>query len=128
MTVLRRIEATDNYRSNLRQLEDFCRRNGTLVQHRDMLAGIKMTVAPNLRRFPALGRFFLQREPYSIEALNGLDRLMAQLALHPKGTEIREYVLAEHVILYATTANTVYLLAIKHHKQLSFDFLSFWTP
>ena len=123
----RLIIQTQNFQHNAAMLEAYCEGHGIPEQYGNMLSELNTTVVPNLRRFPAMGRPFLQREPYSIEALNGLTRLMALLALLPKGTEIREYVLAQHIILYATTADTVYLLSIKHHKQLSFDFLSFWT-
>ncbi|MDB5819452.1 MAG: hypothetical protein JWQ11_3092, partial [Rhizobacter sp.] len=52
--------------------------------------------------------------------------------------EVREYIAEKHVLMYCLVGNpisafdnefneiTVYLLAIKHHRQLSFDFQGFW--
>jgi hypothetical protein len=95
------------------------------------------TVIPNLERFPEMGRLFLARSINSIEVRNGLDLLYKQLnevgKLGEIQGEIREYLLADYLILYArfssgakATKSTIYLLSIKHHRQLSFDFESFW--
>ena len=40
--------------------------------------------------------------------------------------ELREYVMAHHLLLYARIARTVYLLSIRHQRQLSFDFEGLW--
>ncbi|MDP2352019.1 MAG: hypothetical protein Q8N75_05560 [Pseudomonadota bacterium] len=55
---------------------------------------------PNLRRFQRIGRRYLDAPPQSAEALT-------QLAALPAGA-------------------TVYLLSIRHHRQLSFDFARLW--
>ncbi len=40
--------------------------------------------------------------------------------------ELREYVLAQHLLLYVHAGDAVYLLAIRHQRQLSFDFEGLW--
>ena len=78
---------------------------------------------PNLARFPRIGRPYLDNPPQSAEAL-------AQLAALPAGAaaSLREYLHGNYVMLYTTMdANaTVYLLSIRHHRQLSFDFARLW--
>lgn len=121
------IVLTRNFRNNVEELAAFCDQLGTPERCRLMLSELKTTVLPNLRRFPAMGRRFLERTPYSIEAINGLDQLQAQLARCPPDTTIREYVMADQLLLYAVAGDVIYLLSIRHHRQLSFDFPSFWT-
>ena len=40
--------------------------------------------------------------------------------------ELREYVMSHYLVLYARFDATIYLLSIRHHRQLSFDFESLW--
>ena len=78
-------------------------------------------VIPNLRRFPRIGRRYLEKPPQSAEA-------MAQLAALPPGAAdaLREYLHGDYLILYTITGSTVYLLSIRHHRQLSFAFAKLW--
>ena len=55
--------------------------------------------------------------------------------LHEKGTtfvtltkdgELREYVMTHYLLLYARIKGSVYLLSIRHQRQLSFDFQALW--
>lgn len=80
------------------------------------------TLIPNLEQFPAMGRSFLERPAGSVEAVKAIERLQAKL----QGGELREYLLADYLVLYARFDTVIYLLAIKHHRQLSFDFQSWY--
>ena len=78
----------------------------------------------NLERHPRIGRNFLQRQNESIEAqtrIQKLDALLITLGTDTERAEIREYVMTDYLLLYALVGDVIYLLAIKHHKQLSFD-------
>lgn len=81
---------------------------------------------PNLERFPGMGRLFFERPTRSVEARNGMDGLHARLKAIAKDGEIREYVMSHDLLLYARFDATIYLLSIRHHRQLSFDFQSLW--
>lgn len=89
----------------------------------DLLAEIRATVIPNLRRFPRMGRRYLANPPQSTEAL-------ALLAAMPAGAPdaLREYLHGDYLMLYAVmeSQETVVLLTIRHHRQLSFDFARLW--
>ena len=88
-----------------------------------LLAELRATVISNLRRFPRIGRRYLANPPQSAEAL-------AQLAELPAGAPdaLREYLHGDYLILYAAMEAdaTVYLLSIRHHRQLSFNFARLW--
>jgi hypothetical protein len=53
-------------------------------------------------------------------------RLKKQLNAIAPGSELREYVKTHYRLLYAQIKNTVYLLSIRHQRQLSFDLASHW--
>jgi hypothetical protein len=44
-----------------------------------------------------------------------------------EATEIREYITDDDILLYAVHGENLDLLSIKHHRQLSFDFLGGWS-
>jgi plasmid stabilization system protein ParE len=89
----------------------------------DLLAELRATVVPNLARFPRIGPRYLDRPPQSAEAL-------VQLASLPVGSAsaLREYLHGDYLMMYAAVdaTATVYLLTIRHHRQLSFDFARLW--
>ncbi len=65
-----------------------------------------------------MGSVLLARLPESLEA----DWLRKQLLpLIPVDAGVREYISTEYLVLYLLEADTVTLLSIKHHAQLSFD-------
>lgn len=88
-----------------------------------LLAELRATVIPHLRRFPQIGRRYLAHPPQSAEALT-------QLAALPVGAPdaLREYLHGDYLMFYAVTQAdvAVYLLSIRHHRQLSFDFTRLW--
>jgi hypothetical protein len=85
------------------------------------------TVIPNLERFPGMGRPFLNRAVGSVEATNALSALRTKLKsvlAEPDGP--REYVMDNYLVLYVQVIDSIFLLSIKHHRQLSFDFQAHW--
>lgn len=116
---LYRVELTASFRERLDAIEAFLTEADAAFAFDDLLAELRTTVIPNLRRFPRIGRRYLDHPPQSAEAL-------AQLAALPAGAPeaLREYLHGDYLMLYAAIdANaTVYLLSIRHHRQLWFDF------
>ena len=80
------------------------------------------SVVPNLERFPEMGRPFLERPAESVEARERIERLASWMGR----AALREYLAGDFLILYAVRDQTVYLLSIKHHRQLSFEFSAHW--
>ena len=118
-----RVELTASFLARLDAIEAFLTEADAAFAFDDLLAELRATVIPNLGRFPRMGRRYLDHVPRSAEAL-------AQLAALPAGAAnaLREYLHGDYLILYADgEANaTVYLLSIRHHRQLSFDFTGLW--
>jgi plasmid stabilization system protein ParE len=67
-----------------------------------------------LRRHPLMGRDFMRRSPESVEAGAAYERVAALLG---DKLQLREYILADHLVLYAVAADAIYLIGIRHHRQ-----------
>jgi plasmid stabilization system protein ParE len=120
---LYRVELTASFLERLDAIEVFLTEADAAFAFDDLLAELRATVFPNLARFPRIGRRYLDNPPQSAEALAQLAALSAGAA-----SALREYLHGDYLMLYtAMDANaTVYLLSIRHHRQLSFDFAKLW--
>jgi plasmid stabilization system protein ParE len=120
---LYRVELTASFLERLDAIEAFLTEAEAAFAFDDLLAELRATVIPNLSRFPRIGRRYLDNPPQSAEAL-------AQLATLPPGAAgaLREYLHGDYLMLYVATDDeaAVYLLSIRHHRQLSFDFAAHW--
>ena len=126
MTTLATVKLTANFERNLLEMETFLVEAEAPHAFDALLDELTDTLIPNLERFPGLGRLFLERPARSVEVVNGINRLTAQLGSIATDGELREYVMTHHVVLYARIKGTVYLLSIRHQRQLSFDFQALW--
>ena len=121
------IKFTANFESNLGEIERFLTEAEASQAYDALLDELLDSVIPNLERFPDLGRPFMLRQPRSVETTNALTTLRAKLsALTTDPQALREYVLTDYLLLYAQIGGAIYLLAIRHHRQLSFDFEGHW--
>lgn len=120
---LYRVELTASFLERLDAIEAFLLEAEAGFAFDALLAELRATVIPNLRRFPRIGRRYLANPPQSAEAL-------AQLAALPTGAPdaLREYLHGDYLMLYAAMEAdaAVYLLSIRHHRQLCFDFARLW--
>lgn len=118
------IRITENLERNLdeirRFLEELTGRSDLFARVVDELFEV---VIPNLERFPALGRDFLARQPRSPRGVAQVERLRRRMG---QGAELREYIFGDYLLLYTRRGATLYLLALRHHRQLSFDLLEHW--
>jgi plasmid stabilization system protein ParE len=118
-----RVELTASFLERLDAIEAFLTEADAAFAFDDLLVELRATVIPNLARFPRIGRRYLDNPPQSTEAL-------AQLATLPPGAAgaLREYLHGDYLMLYAAmdATATVFLLSIRHHRQLSFDFPRLW--
>jgi hypothetical protein len=116
-----RVELTASFLERLAAIEAFL--TDAAFAYDKLLAELRATVIPNLRRFPRIGRRYLDQPPQSVEAL-------AQLAALPAGAadRLREYLHGDYLILYTVTSppNLVHLLSVRHHRELSFQFARLW--
>lgn len=116
------VKLTAHFEHNLEAIASFLAEANALPAYGKLLDELLDTLIPNLERFPDMGRNFLERPAGSVEAVNAIERLEAKL----QGGELREYLLADYLVLYARFGTEIHLLAIKHHRQLSFDFQAWY--
>jgi plasmid stabilization system protein ParE len=118
-----RVELTESFLARLDAIEAFLQEADADFAFDALMTELQTVVIPNLRRFPRIGRRFLDNLPQSVETLD-------RLAALPAGTPetLREYLHGDYLMLYAVvdTNTAVYLLSIRHHRQLSFNFGRFW--
>ena len=117
------VELTASFVERLASIETFLTQAGAPQAYDKLLDGLRRTVVPNLRRFPGIGRRYLDQPPQSAEA-------MTQLAALSRGAAdaLREYLHGDYLILHTLTGSTVHLLSIRHHRELSFAFAKLWEP
>ena len=95
------VEFTASFIERLESIEAFLAEADAPQVYDKLLNGLRRTVIPNLRRFPRIGRRYLDQPPQSAEA-------MAQLAALPPGAahSLREYLHGDYLILYTLTGST----------------------
>ena len=118
-----RVELTANFLERLEAIESFLTEADAAFAYDSLLDELRTSVIPHLRRFPRIGRRYLDQPPQSAEAL-------AQLAALPAGAagRLREYLHEDVLIMYtvARPGHLVHLLSIRHHRELSFQFSRLW--
>ena len=121
------VKTTASFERNLEDIERFLIEAEAPLAYDALLDELLGTVIRNLERFPGMGRPFLAREARSVEASNALAALRAKLsALTPDTEALREYIMDNYLVLYVQIDRNIHLLAIRHQRQLSFDFESNW--
>jgi len=121
------VRLTANFERNLEGIERFLTEAEATHAYDALLDELLGTAVPNLERFPGMGRAFLARPAASVEATHALEALSTKLlVLTPDAEALREYILDNYLVLYVQIGENIHLLAIRHHRQLSFDFSSQW--
>ena len=120
------VRLTANFEANLDQIADFLAERGAPQAYARLLEELGDTVIGNLERHPRIGRKFFERTAHSVEVRNRVALLLEKSG----GAEVREYLSGDYVLLYCIVeggaarkpALVVHLLAIRHERQLLFDF------
>ena len=117
------VRFTANFIANLDAIRDFLDEQDAANAFQALVFRLFEDVIPNLELFPSIGRDFLELEPVSEEGRARLKALRKRAGI---ATGIREYITGDYLILYAVRTRCLFLLAIRHHKQLSFDLKGHW--
>ena len=122
------VKFTANFEHNLEDIERFLTEQEAPQAFDSLLDELLETVVPNLEQFPEIGRPFMARQPRSVETTNALAKLRTKLSgLNQEMDALREYVLKDYLLLYVLIDGaTIYMLSIRHQRQLSFDFEGHW--
>ena len=118
-----RVQVTRNFFNNLDELESFLIETEAHHTFQTLLDDLFEQVIPILERHPDIGTDFLRRRSSSHETVAMAAELLQRLG--PE-TIFRELIRCDYIMLYARRSETLYLLTIKHHRQLSFDFHGRW--
>ncbi len=113
---------TENFSANLTAIEEFVAPHSRTAFHR-FLDRLFDEVIPMLCRFPQSGRSFLTCAVKSAKA-KALTKVLRKLL--DKGDNLREFIMDDYLVLYLVRQGQVIFLAVKHHRQLSFDLTRFW--
>jgi len=113
---------TENFAANLDSIRVFLGSEGRSAFRR-LINRRFQELVPTLCRFPQSGRPFVDHAIRSVEAQALVHRLKA---LVKKNDDLREFIVDDYVILYLLRQNRLIFLAIKHHRQLSFDLKRLW--
>lgn len=119
----RTVRITRNFDKNLADIRRFLEEQEAPQEFQSLIEQLFETVIPNLERFPEMGVDFLAKAPLSTEGTMRLEALKRRLW---KNTSLREYISSDYLVLYALRGDNIYLLPIKHHRQLSFDLKEHW--
>lgn len=117
-----RVRMTDNFLANLAGIEKFLDEAGAGSTYDGLLENLGQSLIPHLTNHPRMGKNFTERTAESSEA----KQKTAELMVAAGKAEIREVIRGDYLILYALQDEVINLLSIRHHRQLSFDLLSFW--
>lgn len=112
-----------NAERNLEEIEAFLEGSDGRVRFSALLTRLFDTIVPNLAQHPLLGADFLEHRVASVQGQLGVNSLVASLA---PGELLREYVSGDYLVLYLVRPDDLVVLAIKHHRQLSYDLPAFW--
>lgn len=114
---------TANFERNLEEIRDFLSQAGAEEEFAALVERLESEVIPTLERFPRIGVDFLARAPVSEKGLLSFEALAKAAG---SGSEIRQWIEGDYLILYLVEGSSIVLLSIKHHRQLSLDLPGHW--
>jgi hypothetical protein len=119
----RSVRLTRNFDRNLGAIREFLSAVGADAAFAELVQRLGAEVIPNLQRFPELGADFLARAPMSADGIAMFEQVVKEAG---PGSQVRQLIDGDYLILYLVSGGEVYLLSIKHHRQLSFDLMGHW--
>ena len=117
------VAITANFERNLEAIREFLSQAGAEQAFDALIEDLDKRLIPALGRFPDLGASFVSKAPLSREGQVLFERVVA---LAGADADLRQIVEGDYVILYLVRGRSLFLLSIRHHRQLSFDFHGHW--
>lgn len=121
----RRVEVfiTANFERNLAQIREFLASADAAAAFQELIDRLASQWIPSLERFPDLGAAFMARAPLSRDGQALFERLAEAAGA---SADLRQLIEGDYILLYLVRADSLYLLSIRHHRQLSFDLGAHW--
>jgi plasmid stabilization system protein ParE len=120
------VRFTASFEAGLESIEEYLAEIAYPAGYDRLLDTLENVVVPRLERFPAMGRPFLSSKSETYEALLKTEELVERLERFAGSGGVREYLLEDYLILYLHAGETVFLLSIRHFRQVSFEFEHVW--
>ena len=117
------VRITANFERNLAAIREFLAKADATPAFEALIDHLNDRVTPTIERFPDVGASFAAKAPLSREGQVLFERFVA---LAGPNAEVRQWIEGDYIILYLVRGNALFLLSIKHHRQLSFDFAGHW--
>jgi len=117
------VRSSANFRRNLERIRTFLDSAEAPAAFVSLVERLAEETVPTLEHFPEIGADFLGRAPASADGMAVFAKVVSLLG---PGASLRQYILGDYVILYRLEGRSVDLLAIRHHRELSFDFTGHW--
>ena len=117
------VRITANFERNLAEVRGFLSEAGASHAFEQLVSRLEARIIPALERFPDIGAEFTAKAPLSRDGRILFEKMAA---LAGADAEVRQLVEDDYVILYLVRVASVFLLSIKHHRQLSFDLEGHW--
>ena len=117
------VRVTANFERNLVDIRDSLSAAGAPSAFQALIEHLETRVIPAIERFPDIGADFAAKAPLSREGQVLFERLVG---LAGPNAKVRQLVEDDYIILYIARGSALFLLSIKHHRQLSFDFSGHW--
>ena len=114
---------TANFERNLAEIREFLASMGAELAFDVLVDRLASELIPNLELFPDLGADFVARAPLSREGQALFERVIEGAGGSP---DLRQVIEGDYIVLYLVRAQSLFLLSIRHHRQLSFDFAGHW--
>jgi len=118
-----RIQVTRNFACNLEEIEQHFRGCDSPRGWETVLERLFEEIIPTLRQFPLIGRDFLDRQPLTYEGVLLVEQVKRRLG---NQVSLREYLSGDYHLLYAIRGEDIFILAVKHYPQASFDLSGDW--
>ena len=123
MARARSVFLTANFDRNLAGIREFLAEADAAGAFERLLHRLESGVIPQLQRFPEIGADFLSRAPLSAEGRALFEDVAKAVG---REAELRQWIDGDYLVLYLVKGGSIYLLSIKHHRQVSFDFAGHW--
>jgi plasmid stabilization system protein ParE len=117
------VKVTANFERNLDRIRDFLYEAGAARAFEALIESLEARLVPAIERFPDIGADFAAKAPLSREGQVLFERMVALAG--PKA-EVRQLIDGDYIVLYLVRGDGVFLLSIRHHRELSFDFSAHW--
>lgn len=115
--------ATANFERNLSEIRDYLEAADAGPAFDALVDQLSTRIIPALESFPDLGADFTSRAPLSAEGRALFERAIDLAS--PRG-RLRQLIDGDYLVLYLARGTSIFLLSIRHHRQLSFDLIGHW--